>query len=64
MKTTAHSETELVERAASDLDAFGELVERYRGSIQRQCYSSLRDRDYAEDLAQETFVRAYSILAS
>lgn len=59
MKTTAYSETELVERAASDLDAFGELVERYRGTIQRQCYSSVRDRDHAEDLAQETFIRAY-----
>lgn len=59
MKTTACSETDLIERAASDLDAFGELVERYRGSIQRQCYSSVRDRDYAEDLAQETFILAY-----
>lgn len=46
-------------RAANDLDAFGELVERYRGSIQRQCYSSVHDRDHAEDLAQETFIRAY-----
>ena len=59
MKTTAYSEVELVERAVDDLDAFGDLVERYRGSIYRQCYSSVRDRDYAEDLAQETFIRAY-----
>ena len=59
MKTKTHSETELVERARTDLEAFGELIERYRGSICRQCFSRVGDRDYAEDLAQETFVRAY-----
>ena len=63
MKTTVQSEVELVQRAADDLDAFGELVERYRGSIQRQCYSRVRDLHYAEDLAQETFIRAYLNLA-
>lgn len=59
MKTKAYSETELVSRARIGLDAFGELVERYRGSIQRQCFSRVKDRDHAEDLAQETFIRAY-----
>jgi len=59
MKTKACSEVELVERAASDLETFGELVERYRGSVCRQCFSFVRDRHHAEDLAQETFVRAY-----
>lgn len=59
MKTKAYSEVELVERAKTDLEAFGELVERYRGSITRQCCSRVKDADHAEDLAQEAFIRAY-----
>lgn len=59
MRTDSRTETELVALAGEDLDAFAELVERYRDSIQRQCYSRVRDWQYAEDLAQETFVRAY-----
>ncbi len=53
------SETELVLRARLDLDAFGELVERLRESIQRQCHQRVGNWHDAEDLAQETFVRAY-----
>ena len=59
MNANSHSESELVKRALHDLDAFGELVERYRASICRQCRSFVHDPHYAEDLAQETFIRAY-----
>lgn len=51
-------ETELVERSKQDVDCFGELVERYRSAIYALCHGRVRDRNYAEDLAQETFVRA------
>ena len=59
MRTNADSELSLIERAADDVDAFSELVERYREAICNQCHARVRDRHYAEDLAQETFVRAY-----
>ena len=59
MKTDSLSETELVQHAREDLDAFGELVERLRGMIQRQCYHRVGDWQHAEDLAQEAFIRAY-----
>lgn len=59
MKPNHSCEADLISRAATDTKAFGELVERYRGSVVRQCYSRVRDMDYAEDLAQEAFVRAY-----
>lgn len=52
-------ETELVRRAALELEAFGELVEQFRMSIQQQCYRRVHDWQHAEDLAQEVFVRAY-----
>ena len=55
----ACSETDLVELARTDLEAFGELVTRYRGCIIRQCRSRVSDAHIAEDLAQETFIRAY-----
>lgn len=59
MKSKSSAEVEVVERARRDLDAFGELVERYQQTIQHQCFSRVRDWHFAEDLAQETFVRAY-----
>ncbi|MHB9109423.1 MAG: HEAT repeat domain-containing protein [Armatimonadota bacterium] len=49
----------MVQRARQDLDAFGELVERLREIIQRQCYHRVGDWQHAEDLAQEAFIRAY-----
>lgn len=59
MKTDSRTQRELVERAQENLEAFGELVERYRNSIQRQCFSRVRDHQHAEDLAQDVFIRAY-----
>jgi len=59
MKKDSLTETELVEHARQDLEAFGELVERLREMIQRQCYHRVGDWQHAEDLAQEAFIRAY-----
>ena len=39
--------------------AFGELVTRYQTSIFNVCYRILHERGEAEDLAQESFMRAY-----
>ncbi len=39
--------------------AFGELVTRYQTSVFNVCYRILHERSEAEDLAQETFIRAY-----
>lgn len=42
--------------------AFRFLVERYQNRIQNLFYSIFRDRDYAEDLAQEVFIKVYRAL--
>lgn len=47
-----------------DTDAFGELVQRYQHSVFNVCYRMLGERRDAEDLAQETFLRAYQRLSS
>jgi RNA polymerase sigma-70 factor (ECF subfamily) len=55
---------ELVDRARSgDLSAFDALVRRHHGRIHRLAIHMLRDRAEAEDVAQETFIRAYQALA-
>ena len=54
----------LVERAvAGDEKAFELLVIKYLRSIQRLIGRMVRDVDLVEDIAQETFIRAYRALA-
>jgi RNA polymerase sigma-70 factor (ECF subfamily) len=53
-------DSELVARAqAGDRDAFGCLVLRHKESISRVIFRITRNREDAEDEAQETFIRAY-----
>jgi RNA polymerase sigma-70 factor (ECF subfamily) len=58
------TDRELVERARTgDEEAFGQLVRRHQPRIHRLAAHMLRDRAEAEDVAQETFIRAYRALA-
>jgi RNA polymerase sigma-70 factor (ECF subfamily) len=53
-------DAELVERyLTGERFAFQELVERYQERLLNFIYRSIGDRDRAEDLVQETFVRVY-----
>jgi RNA polymerase sigma-70 factor (ECF subfamily) len=57
------SDEELIERARSgDRAAFGDLVERYQQAVFRAALAALRSREDAEEVAQDTFVAAYSKL--
>ena len=42
-----------------DVEAFGELVQRYQQAVFNVCFRMLQERRDAEDLTQETFIRAY-----
>ena len=58
------SDAWLVERAvAGDKKAFELLVIKYQRRIQRLIGRMVRDVDLVEDIAQETFIRAYRALA-
>jgi RNA polymerase sigma-70 factor (ECF subfamily) len=60
---TATTDRELILRARRGAnDAFGELVTRYQTAVFNVCYRMLHERGEAEDLAQETFMRAYDRL--
>ena len=53
----------LVERVRSgDKRAFGLLVDKYRRKITRLLSRMVRDADEIEDIAQETFIKAYRAL--
>ncbi len=57
------SDRELVDAAREgDADAFGVLVRRYQKRIYRLAAHLLRDAAEAEDVTQDTFVRAYGAL--
>jgi RNA polymerase sigma-70 factor (ECF subfamily) len=57
------SEQDLVRRSRSgDVDAFGHLYTRYEAVVYRHALRLLEDADEADDVRQETFVRAYQSL--
>ncbi|MGZ9222001.1 MAG: RNA polymerase sigma factor [Anaerolineales bacterium] len=59
------SDRDLIQRARRGGDigqAFGELVTRYQTSVFNVCYRILHERADAEDMAQESFVRAHERL--
>ena len=59
----AFTDRELIVRARrGDRNAFGELVTCYQTGVFNVCYRLLHERSEAEDLAQETFMRAYDRL--
>ncbi len=56
--TSGQSDGELVLRVrVGDLDALGELYERYKGAVYRTALAITRDESVAEDVLQETFLR-------
>ncbi len=56
---SAPSDRDLIQRARrGDAEAFGELVVRYQTSVFNVCYRILHERLEAEDMTQETFLRA------
>jgi len=59
------SDSELVARTrAGQRDAYGELVRRHQSAVYNIAYRLIGERQTALDLAQETFVRSFSALAS
>src|SRR5437763_16242447 len=62
--TPAETDLMLVERTvAGDQKAFELLVLKYQRRIERLIGRMVRDTDLIQDIAQETFIRAYRALA-
>lgn len=59
------SDAEIVELVVSgDQDVFAVLVERYKDAVQNLAYRMLGNTTEAEDVTQETFVRAFTQLGT
>jgi RNA polymerase sigma-70 factor (ECF subfamily) len=59
----APTDRDLILRAKrGDADAYSEIVTQHQTSVFNVCYRILHNRNDAEDLAQETFMRAYNRL--
>jgi len=57
------SDAEIVQTVlAGSHDRYGELVRRYKNLVTTYSFSRVNQRELAEDLAQETFVRAFVAL--
>ncbi len=52
-------ETQIVHDVLAGVDRYGELVQRYHVGLIIHCEGLVGDRDDAEDVAQEAFVKAY-----
>ena len=62
--SSAHSDWLLVQRTlAGEMRAFELLVLKYQRRVERLIGRLVRDPGLVEDLAQETFIRAYRALA-
>jgi RNA polymerase sigma-70 factor (ECF subfamily) len=47
-----------------DTEAFGTLVERYQGKLERYARKFIRDLDDSKDIVQEVFIKAYENIQS
>jgi RNA polymerase sigma-70 factor (ECF subfamily) len=64
-KPVGAQESDLVRRACrGDLDAYDELVKRYQERIYATIYHMTSNHEDANDLAQESFIKAYQALKS
>ena len=62
-RTSEHGELDLVTRArGGELDAFNDLVRRYERKIYRLAKNITQNDEDAEDVLQETFLKAYEHL--
>lgn len=58
------SVAQLVKRSINgDIESFGELVKEYRQTVHAFCYHKIGDFQCAQDLVQETFIKAYLSLS-
>lgn len=64
MSTQTNEQILIFQAQSGDLDAFNELVLRYQDSLYRYAVSLSGDSDLAEDITQESFIKAFQNIRS
>jgi RNA polymerase sigma-70 factor (ECF subfamily) len=62
--SASEDESDVERTLAGDLNAFEGIVRRWQGPLVNCAYRFCRDRERAEDLAQEAFMRIYRSMGS
>jgi len=63
MNYTDHTDKQLLDAYDNgDMDAMGALVERHRDRVFNYIHTMVKDRDVAEDIFQENFIRAINFI--
>ena len=58
-----HGDLQLIRKCKKGHEpSFAKLLERYRGPVYGLCYRMTRNAEDARDLAQETFIKVFSLL--
>ncbi len=64
-KLLTSKDIDIVKRALDgEQDAYNILLKKYRGAIYSLVYKMVKNREEAEDLVQETFIKAFSALGT
>ncbi len=64
MYNSLESDESLIEKVKNgDCEAYNPLVERYKLLLYRQMYRMVHNREDAEDLVEEAFIKAYRAIA-
>lgn len=59
----AEEEEWIARSRMGDLEAFSRIYERYEAAVYRHAYRLLENPDLADDIRQETFIRAYQSIS-
>lgn len=63
IQSDQHSEEAMIARASKgDLEAFNHLVLTYQDMVFHHAWAMLNDRDLAEDVVQESFIKAFQAI--
>ena len=64
MATPNHTDKQLIDQILKgEQELFAQIVDRYKDQVAAVCFKMVKDKNTAEEVGQETFIRLYKSLA-